>query len=120
MCLTTLDGRSKIADHDIVCFKALEYLDGKLTSPFYKGCRWEVGRKKTNRHPIPSIRGIVRGGHYHAYKNCKDALRSKGLREHWKIYKAIIPKGTKYFEGIDSNGVSGYASKSLKLWEEVV
>lgn len=37
----------------------------------------------------------------------------------YELYKCIIPKGTKYIYGVDSDGVTSYASKEIKFVEKI-
>lgn len=56
-------------------------------------------------------------GFIHSFKTLDDAktfVKRAYLSAYATIVKCVIPKGTYYFTGEDSNGVPGYASCQLK------
>ena len=151
MCLTIITNgkrpRPKKAEEDIVCYKLvkiLEHSNGKqvIISPFQQKQQWTVGVVKKASCLIRPIatrlilwrefkinEGIfqVGEGYLHSYKDLEKALEASEEASrcdmNYTVYKAIIPKGTYYFEGDTEwfleNGKRGYASRKLKLIEEV-
>lgn len=133
--------RAQRAKTDIVCYKLLfEHETGPLTSPYYSDTIWETGLiKKAPRffRPLPKAKK-PKGGSYSYYELRHGYLHSYGrvdVAENWLslfqvgqagmyaspnngkyvVYKAIIPKGTVYYEGERNE----YASRKLKLIEKL-
>lgn len=148
MCLfiTTLKGtypKAKKAETDIVCYKMVKVAKGRqgeeiIASPFMnsKTIVWNSGEvKKASRliRPRPSLLYQqfnltvygVGAGYLHSYKDLRTAnwsLRAfDNNNNQYKIYKAVIPEGTVYYEGGHSSTLQfeGYASRKLKLIEEM-
>lgn len=138
MCLDLKKGNSriKIAQEDIVCWKWLRLCkDGKLFSP-YQNTRYYLNdrMKDTERvdRRVTSIRGVnithmLSCGCFHTFKNKEDAemfsVMNGWLSSCGVVVKCIIPKGSKYYEGIfQSFGfetVDSYASKELITTVEI-
>ena len=126
MCLSNLTTKkAKTAKEDIICYKTL---DKDLYSP-YRNHKYELGKDVTSDYPmtVDNIGSIFCG--LHSFKTFKDA---KTELEIWAIvqfktiviYKAIIPKGAEYFEGVSSmfnGGITrgAYASNQLIVLEKV-
>ena len=106
MCLTATHRRVKIAKEDIVCYKLL---DSKLKSPF-KGFKYKLNKLTVSNLDIPDEdKDIYKG--LHAYQNISSANSDiKGIRLFFGIitdvYKAIIPKGSRYYLGKHNDIVS--------------
>ena len=129
--------RAQRAKTDIVCYKLLfEPKTGPLTSPYYSDTIWETGLiKKASRffRPLPKaikLRGgysyyELRHGYLHSYgrvdvaENWLSLFQVAGMHTFYNgryvVYKAIIPKGTVYYEGERDE----LASRKLKLIERV-
>lgn len=106
MCLYVLHFHIRKAKKDIECWKVLT---PKGFTPFVGEKFSETPLERTNINwGIPGHTQID-VGYIHVYKN-----RPKGYYS-YRIHKAIIPKGTKYWYGVDSSGDSGYAAKCVKL-----
>lgn len=154
MCLTIITNgkrpRPKKAEEDIVCYKLVKILErpnGKqvIISPFQQKQQWTVGVVKKAScliRPIATRLILWRGfkinegifqvgeGYLHSYKDLGKALEALEevscghMKCYYTVYKAIIPKGTYYFEGDAEwyleNSKRGYASRKLKLIEEVI
>lgn len=124
MCLISETKIPSISAHDIVCYKILIPVGGKLFTP-YRDFLFTVGEvvvDKVEKEPS-EVFGVVmfEGGYFHSYKNIEAAKkkvielqrkipRSKTL----KIYKAQMPSGNIFFEGQNED----LCSKSLKIIEE--
>ena len=123
MCLITTKNIPEIAQEDIVCYKFYELYDnGKLFSP-YQGSHAPAINKVTNtlldRAYLSNYRAaymVSRG--FHSFKYINDLIKELDfwLYSDIKIFKCIIPKGTKYYEGKFNNSPS-YCSESIILKE---
>lgn len=117
MCLE-VNTQYKIAKEDIVCYKILEKdYNGDLFSPFTL-FRWDLNKfTKAKGRPISTIFNgpkYITIGYFHTFKSIVAAKKQLMLcsnRNHL-ICKCIIPKGTKYWEGL-YEGYKGFASKNL-------
>ena len=133
MCLhvnTLLHGdvyTPKVAEEDIVCYKALIYTKNEQTgkefyiSPFYSKT-WEKGKTYDALALWPRLTVAVEDGYFHAYQQFSnaEALAKSFLGIYYSemvIAKCIIPKGSEYYVGWDNSSVGCYASKSLKIEE---
>jgi hypothetical protein len=106
----------KIAEKDITCYKVVNMNEDGLYIPvFYPNITYTP--EALNPHvgivPTPSIYfhalNVERG--YHSYTNIRWAEKFTTTTE--KIVKCTIPKGTKYYEGVDGNGFESYASENI-------
>lgn len=141
MCLITTKNIPEIAQEDIVCYKyyIVEKKDGKekLTSPYYGVSAPNLNKTvstKLDRISSPTGFDIINDSAYyavqkgfHSFKYLKHVIQDietwKDIRTrieypNYKVFKCIIPKGTKYYEGIFGE-VFSYCSKSIKLIELV-
>ena len=118
MCLTTLGKKELIAEEDLVFYKLLDvsedifgykyYYSYYRMSPVVLG---EVYRDKYKhfgfRKRIDLGKNLyeVNAGGYHLFKKFEDADRvNKRHGSNGIIVKAIVPKGTRYVEGIFDYG----------------
>ena len=125
MCLL-VNTEYKIAKEDIICYKVLykSHYDQSLHSPYF-AFKWELN-KLTKAKGKPYIRTIegqkkkkIMKGYFHTFKTIKSAKNLKRRLYYGQfIYKCIIPKGTKYWEGT-FNDCKGFASKNLIIKEEI-
>ena len=129
LCLTTGGYSRKQAKEDIPCYKVLLNIrkeDGsiELVSPYMRQCKWKIGETKYDKKKACGTISTfkeVNGGYLHTFKDLDVALFSinlPGYHAFTRIYKAIIPKGTYYYEGYSSFGGNSYASKALKIVDE--
>ena len=143
MCLNTNQISSHKAKEDIECYKVLileEDVDVEnkeiaynLHSPFYGEMSWEIGKLYKDDKFVPLSSGSkpkeffsfsfsyqVQYG-YHTYKHLKDAFNLIGGTHCYKIFKAIIPEGSQYFDGwvYATHDIFGYASDQLKLIKQI-
>ena len=131
MCLITTKNIPKIAQEDIVCYKYYRFKkkDGKseLFSPYYKApvpnlneiVSTELDELPEPTDPSKDLYCIINKG-FHSFKYLDDLTKELYF---WplfdvKIFKCIIPKGTKYYEGnyID---LPSYCSESIILKETI-
>lgn len=134
MCLninlpSTCKPLPKVSDKDIVCFKMLLLKNGDyyLTGThFLTPWRWlevpsECVEGKKDFTPLDAETDIyysdlqntwkVAGGAIHTYVDKYDTERhSRGV-----LFECVIPAGTPYYEGIDSHGHRGYASRKIRF-----
>ena len=106
MCLEVRHLHIRKAKKDIVCYKVL-YKNGN--TPFMNTPFRETPKEDININWGIPYYSTIKEGYIHAYKNCEYFGKA------FVTHKAIIPKGTKYWYGIDSYGKEGYASKCIKL-----
>lgn len=132
MCLyKTKPFNSRKAENDIRCYKILFRLDdGTYITPF---TRQMVTLNKEYRNPynmfVECLDNISRGV-FHTFLRKEDAqwtidaFRVHGAlenRELWKravIVQATIPRGTRFYRGIDSNHQDSYGSYSVIYLKE--
>ena len=125
MCLL-IKGSRKKAIEDIPCYKVLRKYNKMLVSPFQffvtqdYNVVWKVNETKTDTRKGKRNNGQIGEGYFHSYENFVDAMACLNVipMVPMKIFKAIIPKGTWYYEGY-VNGDPGYASKSLRIDKEI-
>ena len=145
MCLTVSKEKRNLilAEEDIICYKILFDWQPHLNkicycSPYQYKLYTKLNIVYNNKTPIDKRRKKseyqIFGGCYHSFANYDDAIneaicliKTISVRpsrrplccENVVIFKCIIPKGTKYYEGVfDGNEVS-YASKSIYFSEIV-
>lgn len=118
MCLI-VNTQYKIAKEDITCYKILEKdYNGNLFSP-YTFFKWNLNKlTKAKGKPYlgNSKRKHITAGYFHTFKTIVAAKKQLTLwlninRNHL-ICKCIIPKGTKYWEGL-CDGYKSFATKNL-------
>lgn len=127
MCLNILHtAKHEIADTDIVCYKILEREgsgDEQTLSPIFQKYKPNGGKNiyklgevnpKVEIKPMQDIydyyNKIIERG-YHSF--CEPPTNCVGVRPHEVVVKCIIPKGTKFYLGRDSNSVLGFASEQI-------
>ena len=123
MCLITTKSIPEIAQENVICYKFYKLMENKLFSP-YQGVlapninevvNTVLGRAYLHRYRGKSpIYSINRG--FHSFKYFEELI---GELHFWKcsdirIFKCIIPQGTKYYKGKFHNFPS-YCSESIKL-----
>ena len=120
MCLTinkqdiNLDEEIKTATQDIVCWKVLNKSNGSVFQGFHYilGKKYILGfdlRVEQDDDGISNNNGsfIVNHG-FHSWKE-----PSYYNSSYEKLVKCIIPKGSKYIEGIQHDDEKGYVSDSI-------
>ena len=130
MCLHVKTTKPSIAEEDIICYKVIEYspIDKQYVTPF-RNYPMKTGDilhdRKDWEFDIVEFRTgfFVEAGGFHTYGAKEDAIFfARVLSSSTIVVKCIIPKGTEYFRGcttLDDYYVRSYASKDLKLIEEV-
>ena len=63
---------------------------------------------------IKDNKEVLEEGFIHSFKNKEDAITFAKTKYGVDVVKCIIPKGTYYFEGINSDLTEGYASTQIK------
>ena len=131
MCLYSTKGKSQIADEDISCYKVLLYKDGRYITPFQDfPVQFEQKMVDDTEElpPNPILEYFeVTVGYFHSCRtllsvrniliNLKlNSSRSKKPLPKIRIFKATIPKGSVYFDGLCED----YCSKELIIHNEVV
>ncbi len=113
-------------DSDIMCYKVGEASPNGITSP-YKYFFFEFDKLYTDQEPEKVMtygegHKIIEEGFFHAFRDEKAALkeaedlnRGYGYKKYYKIFKAIIPKGTRYCEG----ELYDICAKSIKILNEI-
>lgn len=103
MCLTTTSNHYRIAREDIICYKIYKRLGDEEFSPYLHVPRPEIGvickTNLGNPCEIAEYYTIEEG--FHSFMSKEDAKRCASLENFVEpvIYKCIIPKGSKYYEG---------------------
>ena len=125
MCL--LFAKIKETTEDIICYKVYISFDNKLRSPYMRFPapnmnevantvldRGYLGRAKDNNLAYMVNRG------FHSFKYIDDLTKELYFWQSSdvKIFKCIIPKGTKYYEGKFDES-SSYCSESIILKETI-
>ena len=127
MCLITTKNIPEIAQEDIVCYKFYKLRENKLFSPYKEVLAPninEVANTVLDRVYLYEYGGnnptymITRG--FHSFKYLDDLIKELDfwLSYDTMIFKCIIPKGTKYYEGT-FDGSSSYCSESIILKETI-
>ena len=110
------------ADSDIMCYKVGEVSLNGITSP-YKYFFFEFNKLYTDQEPEKVMEygaghKIIEAGFFHAFADKRDALkeaedlnRGYGYSKEYKVFQAIIPKGTKYYKG----SLYDICAKSIKI-----
>ena len=124
MCLITTKNIPEIAQEDIVCYKIYILIEDELLSP-YQGMPAPAINEVTNtlldRAYLSNYRGaymISKG--FHSFKYLDDLINELDFWQSFdiKIFRCIIPKGTKYYEGKFGDFPS-YCSESIILKETI-
>lgn len=120
MCLYSTTGK-KIAERDIVCYKALSYMNGVHYTP----CRFKIvkdavlsGRRLLRgglfrKKEIHGDNTVISGGYIHVATNVKWLRIWYNASRH---FKCIIPKGTEYWVSKDGNEM---AARKIRFVERV-
>ena len=111
MCLIVKE-QIQIAKRDMVCFKIVNSENFRTPYKYYKYIKNKINRARMNlklNHNDNSYSG------FHSFVNKKDAISK--LDEIQCIIKCIIPKGSKYYDGIQSGqfnaNVRNYCSNQI-------
>ena len=125
MCLITTKDIPEIAQEDIVCYKLYKLRDNKLLSPYREVVAPNInevtntvlGKARFPYYLDNSVKYLVNKG-FHSFKYIDDLIKELHFWQSYdiKIFKCIIPKGTKYYEG-KFVGESSYCSESIILKE---
>lgn len=114
------------ADSDIMCYKVGKVSRNGIISP-YELFFFEFDKLYTDQEPemvIERVDGhkIIEAGFFHAFadkraalKEAEDLNRDYGYSKKYKVFQAIIPKGTKYYKG----SLYDICAKSIKILGDV-
>ena len=146
MCLVTEQLKPKIASKDITCYKILLLTSGNFyISPYRHFTFFEnqVNPKKVfkakkswwtiNIHgddlEVINDNGVdtyeLNSGFFHMYKDYDSAVKAiknsvTGERESSVVFECVIPKGSRYYEGVTSIYLlSSIASDKLKFIKQL-
>nr|DAI16461.1 MAG TPA: hypothetical protein [Bacteriophage sp.] len=119
MCLLSEQG-IYTADSDIMCYKVGKVSLNGIISP-YESFFFEFDKLYTDQKPetimerIDGLKMIV-AGFFHAFADERAALiKAEELRhsynKKYKVFQALIPKGTKYYKGLHHD----ICAKSIKI-----
>lgn len=130
MCLKSLSRRPKVARRDIECYKVVSYkvvkqLGFRTICAPYMGFRLYFGENKAfgRMRKIWGIRNYfyIDAGYIHACTNMQRVEYTlselNGIKDGCKVYKAIIPKGTRYHKDFENGDV---CAKRMIITEEEV
>ena len=128
MCLYIEKNSSKIAKKDIICYKKCIQFEGNLRTLYMLvplpnniiGYTQKAEGHIIIHEKLFSPYCIINRGAIHTYKN-KPKINNYGnfINNPIKIYKCVIPKGTKYYKGTVYSNTIGYASKKIKYIKDV-
>ena len=141
MCLVTKQSESKIASKDITCYKVLLLTsDNFYISPhkFFTFFENQVNPKKVFKAKKSRWLENVPGddlvpdymdadtyelcsGFFHMYQDYDSAVKAiRGEKESYVIFECVIPKGSRYYEGITSMYLlPSIASDRLKFVKQI-
>lgn len=124
MCLISNSEIPLISTSDIVCYKILISINGKLFTPyrdFIFPLEEIVIDKKEEKISEIFNHYMIESGYFHSYKTIEvakkevDKLKRKLPKgKVLKIYKSYIPTGTSFFEG----QFEDLCSKALRIMKE--
>lgn len=119
MCLITTKNIPEIAQEDIVCYKFYKLRENKLFSPYQDVLAPninEVANTELGKVHLYDSNIVMKG--FHSYKYLDDLIRELYFWQSYDItiFKCIIPKGAKYYEGKFGESPS-YCSESIILKE---
>lgn len=136
MCLTTNWYKARVAKRDIVCYKILASFDNGKTyfTPSQHTCVKDFPILQPYFNEKEDVEEVgfnvyeVNGGFIHTYmfkgkRWFRRTYKYKGKTYKHVLFKAIIPKGTRYYCGKHNNILFkhryGYASRDIKLLEKI-
>lgn len=146
MCLYVKNKEPKIAKCNISCYKMVlrqqypscnEYFSPYMYMPISKECINGDKNMEPNEIMIPKnvcidetnfifgheFTAYIEGGMIHTYMRKEDAIKDATAQgtaplESFEVYECMIPIGTEYYEGTDSEFCC-YASKAIKFIKKI-
>lgn len=120
MCLIVDECNALVAEKDITCYKVYVdcgYGNERYRSPF----RLDLIKKFNKVIHVPEFLDPIEGNEvylgFHTFCNEEDAKYFATLYPFYKVFKCIIPKGSRYYKGIAALSpeqfIPGYCSESL-------
>lgn len=133
MCLVTYFKNSSIAKEDITCYKIYVERQGMMLSPYQPAFMPKINItvyvlnfcdsysligniERVETKGLPPLYGVDFGFHSFFLKEDAESFASELFKA--KVYKCIIPKGSKYYYGSFANKGS-YCSNQIKVIEEI-
>ena len=114
MCLYTKQLQPKVAEKDIICYKALSspWQGSRIAYAPYQIYGYEIGKLHFTKLGRVKDSKVERGFH-----TCKDAAWATYYHtDSTYIYECIIPQGSRYYEGYSvcvGVQIEGYVSDKL-------
>ena len=130
MCLASRRKTAKVATEDIICYKFAIIRENQRLSPFQL-TPYKIGEVMEDKGEVDVTENFldkkyyIGKGMFHTIARLSDANDFKYYfqalfnTDKYCVYKCVIPKGTKYYEGISTTDIWGYASRSLLIVEEI-
>lgn len=141
MCLYSKSKEPKTAEEDIVVYKCLRSVKERYSSSKYRNLNSifmdepvthgenHVGKVLTGKNwrepKIDDGMYKIGPGYIHAYtyiEDAKNTIRDHFIGMEWYhpvIVEAVIPKGTKYYEGRDGYGTMSLAAEKMVLGKHI-
>ena len=119
MCLISNSDRPYVADRDLTCYKVYILINNRHKSPYQRADMPKIGELTTTSLQKPGSFIIEKG--FHSFVSFIDAVNEVRLittiySYETYIFKCVIPKGTKYYEG-SFNCIPSYCSESIIIEE---
>ena len=119
MCLIVDEYNALIAKEDITCYKI--YIYSGYRDEYISPVQLDRIEKFNKVIHVPKFLDLIDGNivylGFHTFCNEKDAKCFEALNPFYKVFKCVIPKGSKYYKGIiDSTPeqfIPGYCSEAL-------
>ena len=118
MCffISSKSRKIQVANENIVCYKVCKNLNKEKTkiTSLYRDFRYTLHKSvQVESFGRSFMRETIHWG-LHSFIKFEDARATVSIREHEKVVKCIIPKGTKYYQNN-----SEYCSLKIKLIEVI-
>lgn len=115
-----------LAEHDVPCYKFLNFKEGQLTSYFLK-FPYEIGKCYTTEEDFSNIAvggiyfNVIDHGGFHSFiHSCdchEDFSTIREENDEVVMVRCHIPKGSYYYQGEDMGGAPNYVSQSIVIDE---
>ena len=119
MCLIVDEYNALIAKKDITCYKI--YIYSGYRDEYISPVQLDRIEKFNKVIHVPKFLDFIEGNAvflgFHTFCNEKDAKCFEALNPFYKVFKCVIPKGSKYYKGIVDSApeqfIPGYCSEAL-------
>lgn len=124
MCLITKQSKPSIAIEDIVVYKVLNIKETDPTNISYHSYiyrfEWELGKlyeteMKSLQSRFVSSRIVDNGFHSYGDYNTAKLVAQCSIHDNVIIAEFVIPKGAKYYVGLEGYSKKGYTSNKIKM-----